>query len=758
LAAPRPPSEPAPTRLQPAPSARAAVTEDEVEPVVRVVIDAMAPAIPEDGDTLRLRGRVISTARTTLTGVSVQLRRASAPLPSRRDVVAAFDAGLAPADGEPADVPLPGTRTLVADELPPGARRPFTLRVPVDSLGLTAPGAYVIGVDVYAREAGAADEARMGVLRTFLPWFPPDTEVTPVRLAWLWPLVDWPARATDGTLLTDQTPIELSPDGRLDRLLDIGQRFRSTVSWIADPALLQTAAAMSGGYQVRQDGIVTVGDREQQARRWLDDLARTTRGVGLRTLPYADIDASAVTRGGLSNDVVRAVTQGPGIAAAALGRPVQGDLYWAPFGRIDRPALNVLSSAGVTDIVLSAAAMPATDEATPTDGLATASLPTSVGTVRAVLTDPGLTAILDLPQRSSSDVIVARQRFLAETAVLAQTLPSDQREVVDRPELGALERAGIPALPAAAGHPLRPLAGGAHPLPAAGRAGPVREPSTRRVRRPGTRGGAGPALRRAHRPHRGRRRGVLLRDRRPHRVIQPFAEALLRAGSSAWRSEPAVGDRLLTSIDAAITEETARVRVLSEGAITFSGDVGKVPITITNELDRSVTVGVVLRGQPALRLSSEPLTGIRIEPGRFASVDIDARVVGGDPLAVDVQLLSPDGRTTAGRRGSRCPRRPTRERPPGSSRQRSSRSRSSSSSAWPGASARPTWPAASPGRSDDAMTERPSEESQAAAQEQAGDLASSPPSAAGRTQARNSAVMAAGTVTSRVTGSPATSR
>ena len=50
-----------------------------------------------------------------------------------------------------------------------------------------------------------------------------------------------------------------------------------------------------------------------------------------------------------------------------------------------------------------------------------------------------------------------------------------------------------------------------------------------------------------------------------------------------------------------------------------------------------------LRGNPPLRLSSEPLTGIRIEPGKFASVDITARVVGGDPLAVDVQLLSPDG-------------------------------------------------------------------------------------------------------------------
>ena len=83
---------------------------------------------------------------------------------------------------------------------------------------------------------------------------------------------------------------------------------------------------MSDGYQVLQDGTLVVGDREQQARQWLTGLAEATGPGGMRALPYADIDASAVTRGGMSNDVVRAVTQGPGIAAAPLGEPVPGDL------------------------------------------------------------------------------------------------------------------------------------------------------------------------------------------------------------------------------------------------------------------------------------------------------------------------------------------------------------------------------------------------------------------------------------------------
>ena len=623
----------------------AAHAADEA-PTVRIVIDELTPAIPGPDDTLRISGRIISTARTALTDVSVLLRRSSAPVTSRRDVAAAFDAGLDPADGEPADVPLFGTRTVVADTLPPGARRAFTIRVPIDAIGLTTAGSYVIGVDAAARETGVDGTAvRKGVIRTFLPWFPPGTEVRPVSLVWLWPLADWPARTPDGTLLTDQTPTELSPNGRLDRLLTVGERNRTTVSWISDPALLQTADAMSRGYQVRTGGGLVVGDREDDARRWLNRLRSASTGVGMRSLPYADVDASAITRGGMSNDVVRAVTQGPGIAAAALGEPVPGDLYWAPFGRIDRPTLDVLASAGVTTLILFADAMPATDEATLTDGLATAALPTSVGTIRAVLTDPGLTAVLDLPQRSASDIVLARQRFLAETAAAAQSLPADQaaRSFVVAPSSVRWEPTAAllaPLLRATrearwlAPQQLEQLL--AEPAPSASR----------------QRGGYGPRARASElSPEYVDRIARTSRDLDaftsviddPTGISEPFAEALLRAESSGWRTEPELGTRLLASVTEGVATETARVRVLSEGTVTFSGDTGKVPVTITNELDRSVTVGLVLRGNPQLRLSSEPLTGIRIEAGRMASVDIDARVVGGDPLEVDVQLLGPEG-------------------------------------------------------------------------------------------------------------------
>ncbi len=620
--------------------------QEEGEPSVRIVIDRLTPDIPADDDVLRITGRVISDVDVALSDISVQLRRSSQPASTRGQIVAIHDAGLEPEDGEPTDVPLPGTRVQVADQLPAGARRPFSIRVPITQLGFTAPGSYPLALEALGREPGVDEfDARKGIVRTFLPWFPDEAEVVPIQLVWLWPLSDWPDRAADGTLLSNRTPEELADGGRLERLLAIGTRHRATLSWIADPALLQTASVMSRGYEVRQDGAITVGDQDAAAERWLVGLRTATQDVGLRALPYADVDASALTRGDLSNDVVRAVTQGPGLASAALGAAVPGNLYWAPFGRIDRPALNVLASAGVTSIILSAGAMPATDENASTLGLATAALPTSLGTIKAVLTDPGLTAVLGLPQRSASDVIRARQRFLAETATIAQTIPADQasRVLVVAPD--SVRWTATASLV----NPLLRATRSASWLEPESMADLLDAPTPSTSRQ---RGGYGDKAREAELTQNYVSRIARVSHELdvftsalddPTGIVQPFSEALLRAESAAWRSEPARGSELLASVSEGIQAEISRVRVLSEGQVTLSGDVGKVPVTITNELDRSVTVGLVLRGVPPLRLSAAPLTGIRIEPGAFASVDIEARVVGGEPLPVEVQLLSPDG-------------------------------------------------------------------------------------------------------------------
>ena len=611
---------------------------------VTVTLDVLAPAIPGQKATLRLRGRVINTSRASIDDVSVRLRRSSYPIAERGEIGMIAGEGIEAQSREPTDVPLPGTRVVVAERLAPGEFKPFSIRVPVSAIGFTEPGSYVVAVEALGRQVDVDEfDVRKGMLRTFVPWFPPGTEVDPVRLAWLWPLASWPAQTAGDVLLDNQIPDEVSDGGRLRELLTIGSRHQATVSWIADPSLLQTIDRMSGGYQVARDGVTVVGDGEDAAATWLQDLSQATRVAGLHTLPYADVDASAMTSGGMANDVVRAVTRGPRVAALSVGDPTDGQVYWAPFGRLDRATVNVLASAGVTSIVLSADAMPATNDQAAVSGQPTAALPTDVGTIRAVLTDTALAQTLALPQTTASEVIEARQRFLAETATASQTLDARERTLVAAPT--DVRWSGVSSLLA--------------PLLKATRSAPWLEPVTMdellAEPAPSTsrrRGGYGEKARESELTQQyvaeiartSADLGVFTSViDNPTGITEPYSEALLRAQSSAWRSQPRTGDALLGSIRDSLDAETSRVRVLSEGTITFSGDSGKVPVTITNDLDRSVTVGLALRGRPGLRLTSDPIAGIQIEAGKMASVDLDARVIGGDPLSVAVQLLSPEG-------------------------------------------------------------------------------------------------------------------
>lgn len=603
---------------------------------VSVVLDTMTPLLAQPDRKLTITGRVVNLAALPLEQVDVSLLVSQEPLPDR-------SAAARVADGDvPPNRRLDAAKVTVSDTVGPRSQVNFTITMPFAAMGLTNSGTYALSVDVAST---VANSARTSTVHTFLPWFPRgalgDRPYTPIKVIWLWPLVDWPARSASDTLLDDQTPRELSENGRLAQLTQIGRNHPRAVTWVADPSLLQTAAVMTSGYQVIRDGQVVVGDRGASAAAWLDDV-RTAPNQPIWVVPYADIDASASRRAGLGTEVVRSITQAGGVAQRALGAAVQGGLYWAPFGRIDNATANLLSSAGITTVVLSAAALPDEQPLTPT-GRAT--LGTSTGALDAVLIDPTLATVLTAPQTTRNEIILARQRFLAETALIATegAQDADVRTVVVAPRnvrwnpnpdlVNPLLRASVRA---------------AWMTPSTLGALLADTPPTI----PRDRAGYGDRARAAELPAEYLAQVARVAQRielfssildNPAGATEPFAAALLRAQSSGWRSEPEVGVTLLRSIRTEINQAIAQVRVLSSGNITFSGDVGRVPITIANDLDQSVTVGVRLIGTPSARLSASDVTNIPIEAGRKASIDIDARVIGGEPLDVRVQLLTPDG-------------------------------------------------------------------------------------------------------------------
>jgi hypothetical protein len=605
-----------------------------VDPLpVHLTLDQLSPAIPRATDTLRVSGTLLSSGLETLSDVTVQLRRSRSAHASRTELEASL---AAPSDAtEPDSVIIPGSAVSLGTPVSPGNAVPFSITVPMTAVRLSSPGVWVLGVEVLTTRGGVS--SRVGELRTVLPTYP--TPPRPIDITWLWPLVGWPDRTANGTLLTDQTPLEVSPGGRLDDAVTAVGRGARSVSWVVDPALVQTVSDMTNGYQVLVTGAPAVGDRQEQARAWLATVTKLTANQPVFSLPYADVDASALVRGGLTGDVVRAVTEGPRVFDAAMGHTPAGSLAWAPYGRLDIAAADVLATSGVSALVLPADALPSTDPAS----AATTLIQTPHGTLTGVLVDPRLSALTDT--ESPVNPLLLRQEFLADTALIATGM-SDQR--ADRGVVIGPRSVTWSARPA----DLAPLIQSLSTTPwlhARSLTDLLAQPPDGAVR---GRAPYGSRARQAELPA-----SFIARIARtstqlsaltavvddPSAIADPYRQALLRASSATWRTEPDLGSALLATTSKSVAAQTAEVHVLSSGTITLSGDAGRVPVTITNDSAHDVVVGLALRGNPAIRLRSTNLTGIRIPAGQKASVDVSAQVIGADAVPVDVQLLTPQG-------------------------------------------------------------------------------------------------------------------
>lgn len=619
----------------------AARAEDPPAPV-RITITGLAPVALGQGTSLSMSGTVSNTGLTTITAVSVRLTLSTTPIAERRELRKAVDA-----EGGYGSVPLSATTTAIVDALPPGAKATYRLSVDAAQLPVSTPGVYVIGVEAIGY--GPAGYVILDSARTLIPYVP--DPVTPVNVTWLWPLATAPAQTPDDVLLGESIPREVSPGGRLDDLLSAGST-SPAITWVVDPQLLQVTDDMSDGYLVDKGGDIRAGTAADEAAAWLErarellgvpeDTERSTpRQRPVWVMPYADPDADALARAGLTADLVRATTAAPEVAARQLERDPDGTIAWAAGGRLDRAALDALASAGVRTVVVRDKAAPAVDALgyTPSGYV---DVEASGGRVRALVIDPGLLTALELPQGNQATILAARQRFLAELAYVALEPTEETRYLVaaaasprwdPNPRLLSAVLASLRSTPWTRLVPVSTIL--ALPDSALAR---VVDPDARRARelsadyldRIASTQASIDSL-----------RSVLTN---PLPVIAPLSSTVLRAESSSWRTRPREGERLIDSIDASLASIEGRVYVVPRDNVVLSGDRGSVPVTVTNDFDQTVRVGVAISADPAARLDAQPLPAVEIEPGRRASLEVPVRVVGGEALTVSVQLTDPAGR------------------------------------------------------------------------------------------------------------------
>lgn len=479
-----------------------------------------------------------------------------------------------------------------------------------------------------ADDPASGGRTRFGTARTFLPW--DMAGVRPTRLAVVWPVSAGPTRDADGTPIGSELPDQIG--GRLSDLESAADG--TAVTWLLDGDTLEGAAALATGAPPAADAPA--------AAQWLSRLRALTAGAPVLALPYADPDVVAVVRGRLSDDLDTATSLGTDVTAAVLDRAAATTVQpmsWPAEGTADRSSLSAIEASGTTQVLLSDTyAAPVRSTSYTPSGIG----PLSGTGLTAVVADSALSRLLATPAAQLGGNVLGQQRMLAELAMVGLELPSAQRSLVVVPPRGwspdpVYVHALLHAVSAAPWVKVTQLGD----LTAAAASGPSRQrptyPTGVRKRELDTVQMA--QVREGHQ----RLAALVAVQTDSQSVTDTYTRALLRAESSAWRSDRPGGRAYAKDVVDRITALQAKVYLVRSGPVTLAARSGRIPITVVNDLDQQVTVRVGVAAEPAVRLSLVQPPPVVIEPHSSTTLDVAADATANGSVLMVARLLTEDG-------------------------------------------------------------------------------------------------------------------
>ncbi|MEN3533840.1 hypothetical protein AAH991_01895 [Microbispora sp. ZYX-F-249] len=556
---------------------------------------------------------------------------------------------------------------IQATPLDQSGKLPFRFTVTPQELGLPRPGVYPFEVEV----TDAATGQRLGIERTFLTYAPKGEQIPTVKLAVALPLVDRPHRADDATFMDDDLSGSLA-SGRLASLLQTAQDTGDGVTWFVDPALLDDVRVLSSGPRSVKG---TRKNADPAAGQWLNGLRSALTDKTVVATPYADPDVTALVHHGLDKQAAASVQRGAALATELLGREIRGTTAWPAGGKIDRDAVDELAMSGVTSVLLSGDALP--PRAAPQDGQpvlppapatpdAAARLDTvAENPVTALLADPTLSKLLGGDVSAPGAAMLARQRFLAETAMIAfeqqslqtgnfgqtgqtgqtgqdTTAKTASRTVIAAPEshLWTPDPAFVSGLlQAVSGAPWLRMT----PLESVkpGRAGTPRGDLTYTDRdRQAELGRSYLATVRKLE----RKADAVATVTEEHTDV--FHTAILRLASASWRGDGKRAVSFAGQVQKAIDDRIGHVSVLDTPR-AVAGSNGQVPVSVANNLDKDIQIKVRVTSASKSRLAIDRPGGVYVTPttrilagrSQLVNVPVIVRNEGGD-ASISVQLLT----------------------------------------------------------------------------------------------------------------------
>jgi hypothetical protein len=620
-----------------------------------VHINGMNPQVARAGATVNLRGTITNRTRQTQAGLEVQLYTSATHFLTRDGLKSYLSSGQA-TGLVPAGDPFSVSATMS-----PGATVSWSTSFQVSAEGISTFGVYPVTAELQA-------VATLGVLssdRTLLPYWPASQTAaglqSRLKISWLWPLIDQPHHRACTALTDNSLAAGLSPDGRLSALLSAGASHAAAgLTWMIDPALLSDVATMSSRYQVGGQANCTGATPEPAspaAVSWLTGLRKVTAAQPTVLTPYANVDMPALVHQGLTKDLAAAYSLGRNVADSVLRGTFKHDIAWPAGGTADLSALTNLAAAEhVGTVVLTSSQMPALPAGSFQPDDAVTSLRVAGLPLNVLLSDSTLTGVLRAGDTSTgtlskSTEFDVRQRFLAETAMIAAEAPESARTIVVAPPYDWSPSQGLAddlldetaSAPWLAPAPLASLSsapdtqrGVDRQRPPASKKSPVELSAAylNQVRAVGT--------------ELARYKSMLYKPSGGY--TQFLDEAMIATESAAWRGRGAArGQALADSLSRYVEGAEKKVKIIASAQVPMGGSSGLVPFSVQNGLlHQSIAVRVIVsvdnvHGRTSQLTVNHFNSLLIIPPGGVSLVKLPVSSAPQGSTVIHVSLASADG-------------------------------------------------------------------------------------------------------------------
>lgn len=386
--------------LVPSPGAVAA----DDDPDVRVEIRSLSPSHLTAGSTVTLSGTVTNRDDHAWTDVQAYLVIPAAPFTTRAQTQEVLDNPRAYTGVRVVDV---GAFDEVGD-LAKGRTRSFRITVPYDRLGITgAEGVYPVGVQILATDTdGARSADAIARATTFLPLISRRAAAVPTSV--VWPFLMPTYRDAKGRYAGAATFLaSVGAGGQLRNLLDLATSTGGQASTVLlDPALLVGVDDLAKGKHLPA-GLEPTAAETAQAQSFLEDLLRLARAHSVWVLDYGRPDDLALSQSadlrGPLDDAIEAATAATLTRFQLSGRRVS----WPTRNGVTDGLLRSVRGNGDSPAIVAPDDLPGYE---PRLG-SLVQHKTSAGPVPLLVTSIGSTSA---GQRS---VVALRQRLLADAAL-----------------------------------------------------------------------------------------------------------------------------------------------------------------------------------------------------------------------------------------------------------------------------------------------------------------------------------------------------